>query len=132
MRIGVSNTGHNSPAANANIVASTPDFDRTRAALADAGFEERRIREACPDVRQAFYVVGDALLELVGPAEPKDDGPASFWGLVLVVDDVDAAAERLGDLAGEPRDAVQPGRRIVTLRREVGLGTAVALMTPRF
>ena len=114
-----------------HVVASTPDFDRTRRALADAGFEERRVREAGPDARQAFYVVGDALLELVGPAEPNGDGPAAFWGLVLVVDDVDAASERLGPLAGTPRDAVQPGRRIVTLRREAGLGTAVALMTPR-
>jgi hypothetical protein len=114
-----------------HVVASTPDFDRTRAALAAAGFEERRVREAGPDARQAFYVVGDALLELAGPATPKGDGPAAFWGLVLLVDDVDAAAERLGELAGTPRDAVQPGRRIVTLRREAGLGTAVALMTPR-
>ena len=115
-----------------HVVASTPDFDRTRAALAGAGFEERRVREAGRDARQAFYVVGDALLELVGPREPNGDGPASFWGLVLVVDDVEKAAERLGPLAGTPRDAVQPGRRIVTLRREAGLGTAVALMTPRF
>jgi hypothetical protein len=114
-----------------HVVASTPDFDRTRAALAAAGFEERRVRDAGPDARQAFYVVGDALLELVGPREPNGDGPAAFWGLVLVVEDIDAAAERLGPLAGTPRDAVQPGRRIVTLRREAGLGTAVALMTPR-
>jgi hypothetical protein len=114
-----------------HVVASTPDFDRTRGALAAAGFEERRVREAGADARQAFYVVGDALLELVGPAVPNGDGPASFWGLVLVVEDVDAAAARLGPLAGTPRDAVQPGRRIVTLRREAGLGTAVALMTPR-
>jgi hypothetical protein len=114
-----------------HVVVSTPDFDRTRAALAEAGFEERRVREAGPDARQAFYVVGDALLELVGPRVANGDGPASFWGLVLVVEDVDAAAERLGPLAGTPRDAVQPGRRIVTIRREAGLGTAVALMTPR-
>ena len=112
-------------------MASTPDFDRTRAALAAAGFEERRVREAGPDKRQAFYVVGDALLELVGPATPDGDGPAAFWGLVLVVEDLDATVERLGPLAGAPRDAVQPGRRIATLRREAGLGTAVALMSPR-
>ena len=76
-------------------------------------------------------MVGDALLEVVGPKEPDGDGPASFWGLVLVVDDIDAAAERLGALLGTPRDAVHEGRRIATVRREAGLGTAVALMTPR-
>jgi hypothetical protein len=36
----------------------------------------------------------------------------------------------LGDLLGSLRDAVQPGRRIATLRREAGLGPAIAFMTP--
>jgi hypothetical protein len=31
---------------------------------------------------------------------------------------------------GEIRDAVQPGRRIATLRRSAGLALPVALMTP--
>jgi hypothetical protein len=34
-------------------------------------------------------------------------------------------------LLGDIRDAVQPGRRIATVRREAGLGVPVALMTPR-
>jgi hypothetical protein len=114
-----------------HVVVATPDLERTFAALERAGLERRRVREAGPNARQGFYVVGDAVLEVVGPREPDGDGPASFWGLVLVVDDLDAAAERLGPLLGTPRDAVQPGRRIATVRREAGLGTAVALMTPR-
>jgi hypothetical protein len=114
-----------------HLVASTPDFERTVGALRAAGLEPRRIREAGPELRQAFYVMGGALLELAGPREPTGDEPARFWGLVLVVDDLDAAVERLGELAGAPRDAVQPGRRIATVRPEAGLGTAVALMTPR-
>ena len=36
----------------------------------------------------------------------------------------------LGERAGEVRDAVQPGRRIATLRRSAGLAIPVALMTP--
>jgi hypothetical protein len=32
---------------------------------------------------------------------------------------------------GEPRAAVQPGRRIATVSRVAGLSTALALMTPR-
>jgi hypothetical protein len=54
-----------------------------------------------------------------------------FWGLTLVVDDLDAAAARLGDRVGPVKDAVQKGRRIATLRREAGLGVPVALMSPR-
>jgi hypothetical protein len=48
------------------------------------------------------------------------------------VDDLDRAAGMLGDRLKEPKQAVQPGRRIATLRsREAGLTTPVALMTPR-
>jgi hypothetical protein len=114
-----------------HVVVSTPDFDRTLGALEAAGFELRRVRDAGPDTRQGFYVLGDAVLEVVGPRQADGDGPAAFWGLVLVVADLDAAAQRLGPLLGAPRDAVQPGRRIATVRREAGLGTAVALMTAR-
>jgi hypothetical protein len=49
---------------------------------------------------------------------------------VLIVDDLDAAHELLGDdRISAPKDAVQPGRRIATVRAEVGLGLPVALMT---
>ena len=114
-----------------HVVVATPDLERTFSALERAGLERRRVREAGPDARQGFYVVGDAVLEVVGPREPDGDRPASFWGLVLVVEDLDAAAGRLGPLLGTPRDAVQEGRRIATVRREAGLGLAVALMTRR-
>ena len=113
------------------MVLTTPDFDRTLAELAGDGFELRRIREAGENARQAFYVVGPAVLEVVGPREPADGGAARFWGVTFVVSDLDATAALLGDLLGSPRDAVQPGRRIATVRREAGLGAAVAFMTPR-
>ena len=48
----------------------------------------------------------------------------------MVVSDLDALAERLGDDLGTPRDAVQSGRRIATLRESAGLGVPVAFMTP--
>lgn len=117
-----------------HVVVSTPDVARTFAALARAGLHLRRERRAgTPEqpLRQGFYVLGGALLEVVGPAEPSDDGPASFWGLVLVVSDLDALAARLGDDLGAPRDAVQQGRRIATLRRTAGSSVALAFMTPR-
>jgi len=71
--------------------------------------------------------VGPCLLELGGPAE----GDVRFWGLTLVVDDLDAAAERLGGRLGRVKEAVQPGRRIATVQREAGLSVPLAFMTPR-
>jgi hypothetical protein len=48
-----------------------------------------------------------------------------------VTSDLDALAARLGDKLGPIRDAVQPGRRIATLRREAGSSVPIAFMTPR-
>jgi hypothetical protein len=108
-------------------VALTPDFDRTVGKLRTAGLDYRSSRDAGNGFRQAFFVLGPCLLELGGPAE----GDVRFWGLTLIVEDLDAAAERLGERLGRVKDAVQPGRRIATLRPEAGLGVPVALMTPR-
>jgi hypothetical protein len=111
-----------------HVVVLTPDFDRTAAALAGAGMELRRVRDAGGS-RQGFRRLGPAILELVEePGAPQ--GPARFWGLVVVVADLEALAERLGDRLGSVRDAVQPGRRIATLRAGAGLGAAVAFMDP--
>ena len=41
-----------------------------------------------------------------------------------------ALADRLGDHLGAIKDAVQPGRRIATLRRSAELTTNVAFMDP--
>lgn len=114
-----------------HVVALTGDLDAALAGLAAAGLVPRRIREVPggDPRRQAFFVLGTALLELVGPV----DGEARprFWGLTLVVSDLDGLAERLGERLGPVRDAVQPGRRIATLRREAGAGVPLAFMTPR-
>ncbi len=71
----------------------------------------------------AFVRLGPSLVEVV-----QCEAPTRIWGLVAVVEDF---SELPADLIGEPRDAVQPGRRIVTVRPEAGLETAVAFMTPR-
>lgn len=111
-----------------HVVAVTPRFARTAAALADSGMELRRIRRAPGGFRQGFRRLGPAILELVERTEAPD-GPARFWGLVVNVSDLDALAERLGDRLGQVRPAVQPGRRIATLREGAGLGEAVAFMS---
>jgi hypothetical protein len=112
-----------------HVVVVTPDFDRTAAALADAGLPLRRIRNAPGGVRQGFRRLGPAILELVeAPQAPS--GPARFWGLVVIVSDLEPLAARLGDRLGSIKDAVQPGRRIATLRSSAGLQQAVAFMDP--
>lgn len=113
-----------------HVVAFTGDFDATSAALAADGLAPRRVREVPGgNVRQAFYVLGTALLELAGPVKGQSD--PRFWGLTLVAADLDALAARLGDRLEEIRPAVQPGRRIATLRREAGSSVPLAFMTPR-
>jgi hypothetical protein len=114
-----------------HVVVSTADLERTSGEIAAAtGCELKRIREV-GSMRQGFHRIGRGglIVELVErPDLPA--GPATFWGLMLIVDDLDAAHELLGaDRISAPKDAVQPGRRIATLRAEVGLGLPVALMT---
>jgi hypothetical protein len=113
-----------------HVVVRTPSLDRTVAALDDAGLQLRRTRDAGGGVRQGFVWVGDTILELV--EEPGGDpaAPAAFWGLVVVVEDIDRAATAAGDAVGAVRDAVQPGRRIATVRESAGVGVPLALMTP--
>jgi hypothetical protein len=121
-----------------HVVVVTPDLERTTGALAAAGIERRRLREVPLGegriLLQGFFRLGEVILEVVDAmpldpsAEPEPGDPAAFWGVVFVVADLDAAAAELGENVGAPRDAVQPGRRIATVRREAGLGLPVALI----
>jgi hypothetical protein len=102
-----------------HLVLRSPDGDRTLAALARIGVEPRRTRDVTlggiPH-RQTFLKLGDPILELVGPVEPGP-GPSVLWGLAFLVDDLDATASVLGSRLGTVRPAVQPGRRIASLRK---------------
>ncbi|HYN32872.1 MAG TPA: hypothetical protein VES40_09620, partial [Ilumatobacteraceae bacterium] len=115
-----------------HVVVMTAQLDRTSAAIAEAtGCELKRIREVAT-MRQGFHRIssGGLIVELVERPEVPD-GPAVFWGIVINVDDLDVACALIGnDRISPPKDAVQPGRRIATIRNEVGLGLPVALMTP--
>jgi hypothetical protein len=125
-----------------HLAIMTPDFSRTAAELERVGIPLSRVRhpfragdpsEGEPGdprtFRQGFRRIGAAILELV-EAKQAPPGPARFFGLVVTVADVEALAQRLGEQLSTPHDAVQNGRRIATLRRSAGLGTAVAFMTP--
>lgn len=113
-----------------HVVAVAGDFDAAVARLRGDGLEPRRVRHV-PGSRprhQAFYALGTALLEVVGPV---GEGGLAFWGLTLVASDLDALAVRLGEHLGTVRDAVQSGRRIATLRPSAGVAVPLAFITPR-
>jgi hypothetical protein len=112
-----------------HVVVTTPNFDRTAATLEAHGMPLRRIRDA-GGFRQGFRRLGPGILELV-EAPQLPPGPARFWGLVVVVRDLGWLTSQLvAGWVGEPKAAVQPGRRITTLSRAAGLGQPVAFITP--
>ena len=121
-----------------HVVAMSPALDRSVLALQEAGLDLRRVREQPTPAgapRQAFFRLGAEILEVV--QEPQHvveqhggpDRPARLWGLALLAQDLDRTVQALAGAAGEPRPAVQPGRRIATLRRDAGLALPVALMS---
>lgn len=120
-----------------HVVVLTPDLERTTAALAGVGLACRRVRETISNggpMRQAFFRLGATVLEVVsgdvGSGLAAADAPSTWFGLALDVDDLDATAAFLGpDGLGPIKAAVQPGRRIATLRHKAfGLTVPVALM----
>lgn len=120
-----------------HVVAITPALDRTVTALQNAGLDLRRIREEPTPAgapRQAFFRLGPVILEVI--QEPQEaveraggERPAFFWGLAFLAPDLDATVALLGDRVSEIRAAVQPDRRIATLRRSAGLAVPIALIT---
>ena len=102
----------NGVAAIDHVVAVSPDIDRSVGALRAAGLDLRRVREQPTPAgapRQAFFRVGEEILELVQepPAVIEREGgtrrPARFWGLALVVEDLEA--QRRGARPPRWRDA---------------------------
>ena len=118
-----------------HVVVFTPSLERSTQAFEANGVRCRRVREVGPPdarLRQGFFRLGEVIAEVVEvPAEQAGpDGAARFWGLTITVADLDGLVAELGPLCGTPRDAVQPGRRIATIKREAGLGLPVALISP--
>jgi hypothetical protein len=129
------------PAVHANgslfidhIVLLTPNQQRTTTAFENVGLMARRTRETDqygPPFVQTFFRAGEVIVELIGPAEPSGDDPSTFFGLAHTVGDLDATYALLSEHLGNIKDAVQPGRRIVTLRhKQVGMSVATAFMSP--
>ena len=97
-----------------------------------SGAPLKRVKEGDRGV-QGFHRWGSVILEvverrLVAPSDVATT--ATYWGLVVVVDQLDEATAHLGpDVIGATRSAVQPGRRIATVRSGAGLGVPLALMS---
>jgi hypothetical protein len=126
--LGVTNIDH--------LVVMTPDVDRTVAAVQQRlGLPLRRTREGEAygrKMRQAFFRMGEVVLEVVGPPDPDPaGGAATFFGLALTVMSLDEAIDFIGpDRVGEPKAAVQNDRWICTVRSAAGLAVPLALMSP--
>ncbi|MBX7450717.1 VOC family protein [Mycolicibacterium sp. 3033] len=118
-----------------HVVLMSPDLDRTVSALGRLGVHPRRQRDAQVGeraIRQIFYRFGESIVEVVGSPATPNPGPSTLWGITYVVSDIDEAARFFGDRTSTVRAAVQPGRRITTLRHhDLGLSVRTALISAR-
>lgn len=116
-----------------HVVMLSPHPDRTVDALAAIGLAPRRERNGelgGRPIRQLFFRLGELIVEVVGAPEATGEGPATLWGITYTVADLDATAAFLGARTAPIKDAVQPGRRITTLRhREFGMSVRTAMIS---
>jgi hypothetical protein len=115
-----------------HLVVWSADDARTVRALEAHGFAVRRVRDDVrPGRRQTFLRAGEVIVELVASTDTPDaDERARFYGIAVTVTDLDACATLLGDTLGPIGAAVQPGRRIATLRGDrIGLPVPIAFMS---
>ncbi|KLO25660.1 glyoxalase [Mycolicibacter heraklionensis] len=117
-----------------HVVLLSPNLSRTVEALAAVGLQSRRVRDAelgGRPMRQIFFRLGAVILEVVGSPDTVAAGPSSLWGITYVVADIEATASFFGERTLPVKDAVQPGRRITTLRhRDLGMSVRTAMISP--
>jgi hypothetical protein len=133
-RTGGSAPGHpNGSVGIDHVVVFSPHLTRTVAALSDLGAAPRRQRDAQlggNPIRQVFVRFGEVIVEVVGAPDAEGGGPSTLWGVTFTVADIDATAAFLGGRTSSVKDAVQPGRRITTLRhRDCGMSVRVAFLS---
>lgn len=118
-----------------HVVLLSPDLDRTVASLAAIGVQPRRERDGelgGRPIRQVFFRLGEVIVEVVGSPDSASEGPSTLWGITYVVQDVDATAALYGERTAPVKDAVQPGRRITTLRHgDLGMSVRTAMISAR-
>ena len=116
-----------------HVVVSSGDSAATAAAVHDAlGLEIRRtMSRPGTGAHLEFAKISGVVIEFAGPPEPKPPPvTATYWGLVFAVQDIAEATHALrasGYERSEPRDAVQPGALIATVKGYTG-GVPLALI----
>ena len=116
-----------------HVVLMSPDLGRTVEALGTIGVQPRRTRDAelgGRPIRQIFFRMGEVVVEVVGSPDATGEGPSTLWGITYAVADIDATASFFGGRTAPVKDAVQPGRRITTLRhQEFGMSVRTAMIS---
>ncbi len=116
-----------------HVVVWSVDDARTIDALVAAGFEVRRVREDARPVcgrPSSARVRSSSSWSRVPTASRRPTLSPRFFGIACTVADLDGCAALLGDALGPITDAVQPGRRIATLRgKAIGLEVPIAFMS---
>lgn len=117
-----------------HVVVETGDQARTVAAFEAAGLSERRSATADTPLgrrQQSFFWAGRVIVEVVGPLEQDPSAETQIWGLALVSSNLQTTAHVLGEHLDEPRDAVQPGRRIATMQtKQLDISVPIVVMSP--
>ncbi|MCG7582204.1 VOC family protein [Mycolicibacterium sp. OfavD-34-C] len=118
-----------------HVVLLSPDPDRTVAAMEAVGEHPRRERRGelgGQQIRQIFFRFGEVIVEVVGAPAAAGDGPSTLWGITYVTADIDATAAFFGERTTPVKSAVQPGRRITTVRhRELDISVRTAMISAR-
>ncbi|UMB70582.1 VOC family protein [Mycobacterium paraterrae] len=116
-----------------HVVVLSPNLGRTVRALQALGVQPRRERDGelgGRAIRQVFFRFAAVIIEVVGSPDTTDEGPSTLWGITYTVADIDASAAFFGDRTTRVKDAVQPGRRITTLRHhDLGMSVRTALIS---
>ncbi len=117
-----------------HVVVETGDVVRTVAAFAQVGMVERRtgqIQTPIGERRQSFLWAGRVIIEVVGPIEPDQTAPMGIWGLALVTSNLETTTHVLAENLTEPRDAVQPGRKIATVNtKALDISIPMVILSP--
>ena len=101
-------------------------------ALGEHPRRERRGELGGQPIRQIFFRFGEVIVEVVGAPAAAGDGPSTLWGITYDTADIDATAAFFGERTAPVKPAVQPGRRITTVRhRELDISVRTAMISAR-
>ena len=110
---------------------TAPHHRRPRGGRASTSAASRETDSYGAPMRQTFFRAGEVIIELIGPDEPGEGATALLRPGPHRRPTSTPPAALLGAGARRPKDAVQPGRRIASLRhKELDVSVATAFMSP--